>query len=70
MSTLKENQSMKEQNEAKSGKKSLWAILKESMNKASSGCGPGCGCHVEEQGDKNQQKDTPANSGNHKERKS
>lgn len=60
---------MGKQNEAQSGKKSLWAILKESMNKASSGCGPGCGCHVGKQRGDNQQKDTPAGSGSDKERK-
>ncbi|MBU0608722.1 MAG: hypothetical protein KKI08_12620 [Armatimonadetes bacterium] len=38
---------MPKQNEVKLKKKSLWALLKESMDKASSGCGPGCGCHVE-----------------------
>jgi len=36
----------KKNSKEKSGKKGLWAILKESMNKANSGCGPGCGCHV------------------------
>lgn len=51
----------KKDNEMKPGKKGLWAILKESMNKASSGCGPGCGCHVEKKDDKNQQKGTPEN---------
>ena len=40
---------MEKKNEVKSGKKGLWAILKESMNKASSGCGPECGCHIEKQ---------------------
>ncbi len=38
---------MSNQNEAKPKKKGLWALLKESMDKASSGCGPGCSCHVE-----------------------
>jgi hypothetical protein len=55
---------MEKKNEVKSGKKSLWAMLKESMTKASSGCGPGCGCHVEERIDDNRQKDKPVNSGN------
>jgi len=54
---------MEKQNEAKSGKKSLWAILKESMSKASSGCGPGCGCHAEKQSDANPPKGKPASSG-------
>ena len=58
---------MEKQNEVKSGKKSLWAMLKESMTKASSGCGPGCGCHVEKRSDDKQQKDKPGNSGNGKE---
>jgi len=59
---------MEKQNEVKSGKKSLWAMLKESMTKASSGCGPGCGCHVEKRSDDNHQKDKPGNSGSGKER--
>ena len=53
----------KNTNEVKPGKKGLWAMLKESMNKVSSGCGPGCGCHVENQDNENQRKDTPDNSG-------
>ncbi len=52
----------KENGEVKTGKKGFWAILKESMNKASSGCGPGCGCHLEDQTSTNQQKDAPENS--------
>lgn len=28
------------------GKKSFWAILKESIAKSNDGCGPGCGCHA------------------------
>lgn len=32
-------------------KKGLFAVLKESMGKSSSGCGPGCGCHFEERKD-------------------
>ena len=59
---------MGNKNEAKSGKKGLWAMLKESMNKASSGCGPGCGCHVEKQGDERQQKGKPGNPGTGTER--
>jgi hypothetical protein len=58
---------MEKKNEVKSGKKGLWAILKESMNKASSGCGPGCGCQVEKRADDNHPKDTPDNSGSGKE---
>lgn len=57
---------MGKNNQGKPGKKGLWAIIKESMNKASSGCGPGCGCHVEERGKENQPKDSPGTSGNHK----
>lgn len=57
----------KKNSEVKSGKKKLWAILKESMNKTSSGCGPGCSCHVENQDDKNQRKDAPENRGKNKE---
>ena len=54
---------MEKKSEVKSGKKGLWTMLKESMNKASSGCGPGCGCHVEKQAE-DQQKSKPGNSGN------
>lgn len=57
---------MEKKNKAKSGKKGFWAILKESMNKSSNGCGPECGCHIEKQSNENQQKDTPENSGNDK----
>lgn len=34
--------------EVKPKKKGLFALLKESMTKTSEGCGPGCGCHVDE----------------------
>ena len=51
----------KKNSEVKSDKKGILTILKESMNKASSGCGPGCGCHVENQDSKNQRKDVPEN---------
>lgn len=51
-------------NGAKSGKKGLWAILKESMNKASSGCGPGCGCHIQNQDKEKPWKDAPERSAN------
>ncbi|MGC8491545.1 MAG: hypothetical protein ACP5SH_07390 [Syntrophobacteraceae bacterium] len=54
---------MEKKNEVKSGKKGLWAIIKESMTKTSSGCGPGCGCHVEEKGGKNRGKGLSGNSG-------
>jgi hypothetical protein len=49
---------MEKKVEVKSEKKSLWSILKESMTKTSSGCGPGCGCHSEEPVNKNRQSDT------------
>lgn len=49
----------KRNHDLKSGKKGLWAILKESMNKANSGCGPGCGCHVQNQDQKKQRKEAP-----------
>lgn len=58
---------MEKQSETKPEKKGFWSVIKESMNKASSGCGPGCGCHVENQGSKNQQKDAPENPGKDKE---
>jgi hypothetical protein len=32
-------------------KKGFFSLLKESMTKTSEGCGPGCGCHVEETAD-------------------
>lgn len=49
----------KKKDEMKKGKKGLWAILKESMDKTSSGCGPGCSCHTENQDSKNQRKGEP-----------
>lgn len=52
---------MEKKNEMKSGKKGIWTIFKESMDKASSGCGPGCGCHVENQDSKNQRTDASEN---------
>lgn len=57
---------MKKRTEVKSEKRSLWAIIKESMTKTSSGCGPGCGCHSEEPVNKNQQDDTNEESGKEK----
>ena len=54
---------MNKKAEVKSEKKGLWSLLKESMTKTSSGCGPGCGCHSEEPADKNQQEDTNKKSG-------
>ena len=49
---------MEKKNELKPVKKSLWTLVKESMDKTSSGCGPECGCHVEKKDDKNKDKDT------------
>ncbi len=34
--------------EAKPKKKGFLATLKESITKTSEGCGPACGCHVED----------------------
>ena len=42
---------MEEKKETKP-KMSIWSLLKQSMDKASSGCGPNCGCHVEKPDDK------------------
>ncbi len=39
---------MEKTKEAKPKKKGFFAILSESMTKASEGCGPDCGCHVQE----------------------
>jgi hypothetical protein len=49
---------MEKKEEVKSEKKSLWGLLKKSMTKTSSGCGPGCGCHSEAPANKNQKDDT------------
>lgn len=49
---------MNKPSEAQPKKKSFWALLKESMNKASSGCGPGCGCHVQKPREENQDSET------------
>jgi hypothetical protein len=38
--------------ETKLKKKGFFTTLKESMTKTSEGCGPGCGCHVEEKKEK------------------
>lgn len=57
----------KKGNEVKSGKKGLWAILKESMNKANSGCGPGCGCHIQNQDKGKRREDAPDKPMNDKE---
>ena len=35
----------KKNDEKKPARKGLWAVFRESMDKASGGCGPGCGCH-------------------------
>jgi len=55
---------MTNHSDMKPKKKSLWALLKESMDKASSGCGPGCGCHVE----KKPQQDAARDSGSETEK--
>ena len=36
-----------ENKKVKKEKKGFWSLLKESVDKSSSGCGPGCGCHTE-----------------------
>ncbi len=38
--------------DTKPKKKGFFAALKESVTKTSEGCGPDCGCHVEEKKDK------------------
>ncbi len=35
-------------NETKPRGKGIWSMLKTSVKKMSSGCGPGCGCHADE----------------------
>ncbi len=60
---------MEKKNEVKSGKKGLWAVFKDSMNKANSGCGPGCSCHFEKRDNKELQKDIPQIAGKGKEQK-
>jgi hypothetical protein len=57
---------MQEKAEGKPGKKSLWAMIKESMTKTSSGCGPGCGCHSEKPVNPNQQDNADETSGKEK----
>jgi hypothetical protein len=57
---------MKKKAEGKSEKKGLWAMIKESMTKTSSGCGPGCGCHSEKPVTTNQQDDANETSGKEK----
>jgi hypothetical protein len=56
---------MSQQSEAKP-KKSFWAFLRESMDKASSGCGPGCGCHIEKRAAEPQREQSPGNAGSNK----
>lgn len=60
---------MEKKNEVKSEKKGLWTMLKESMDKTSSGCGPGCGCHTEKPGNKGQNTNPDKISGKAKEQK-
>ena len=57
---------MEKKAEGKSEKKGLWAMIKESMTKTSSGCGPGCGCHSEKPVNKAQQDDANETSGKEK----
>ncbi len=47
----------KKDDEKKPARKGLWAIFKESMDKANSGCGPGCGCHDADKVKEKQRKD-------------
>ncbi len=58
---------MEKQSEIKPEKKGLWSIIKESMNKASSGCGPECGCHSEKPGVKSQDSNPAERSSEQKE---
>lgn len=60
---------MDKKDQTKSDKKGFWAILKESMNKSSSGCGPGCGCHVENGSSENAPKVTPDKPGHDEEQR-
>ena len=39
---------MEKMSEAKPKKKGFFALLKDSMTKTSEGCGPDCGCHIQE----------------------
>lgn len=39
---------MEKLSQAKPKKKGFFALLKDSMTKTSEGCGPDCGCHVQE----------------------
>jgi heterodisulfide reductase subunit B len=57
---------MKKKAEGKAEKKGLWAMIKESMTKTSSGCGPGCGCHSEKPVKENQQDDANEKPGKEK----
>jgi|GEM_PF-6968405 len=36
----------------KEGKKGFFTLIKESITQISSGCGPGCGCHMEKKEEK------------------
>ncbi len=49
---------MEKPTEAKPKKKGLLALLKESLTKTSSGCGPGCGCHAADEKEKAKKSET------------
>ena len=48
----------KKENEAQPKKKGIFSLIKESMTKTSSGCGPGCGCTPSEPTKKKRKEDT------------
>lgn len=54
---------MEKKKEAKSDKKGFWSIIKESLDKSNSGCGPGCGCHAEKKDKEVRRKDAPDKPG-------
>lgn len=51
---------MDEKQSAATPRKSFWALIKESLRQANSGCGPECGCHAGQPGAERQRKETPA----------
>lgn len=53
---------MSKTSEAKPKKNRFFATLKESMTKTSEGCGPECGCHVQEKKDDAKDAKAPAMS--------
>jgi hypothetical protein len=40
---------MNDRSKSDGKKKGLWALLKESIAKSNDGCGPGCGCHAQDE---------------------